>query len=84
MAPGPLKHSNCCWWWFDPIGLSVRFFYSLDHRTWSPIGSTLKMKYTLPHFMGYRFGLFCYATKAPGGFADFDYFRVSSAIARAK
>lgn len=63
---------------------TARSFYSLDHRTWSPIGSTLKMKYTLPHFMGYRFGLFCCTTKAPGGFADFDYFRVSSAIARAK
>jgi len=62
---------------------TARFFYSLNHRTWSPIGSTLKMKYTLPHFMGYRFGLFCYATKAPGGFADFDYFRVSPEITRA-
>ena len=35
------------------------------------------MSYTIPHFMGYRFGLFCYATKAPGGFADFDFFRIS-------
>jgi hypothetical protein len=24
------------------------------------------MNYTLPHFMGYRFGLFNYATKLPG------------------
>ena len=38
------------------------------------------MTYTLPHFMGYRFGLFNYATKTAGGFVDFDYFRVSDRI----
>ncbi|MEI3220195.1 MAG: hypothetical protein V8S08_12040 [Lachnoclostridium sp.] len=26
--------------------------------------------------MGYRFGLFNYATKSTGGYVDFDYFRV--------
>ena len=62
---------------------TARFFYSLDNRAWSPLGSTLRMKYTLPHFMGYRFALFCYATKGPGGFADFDYFRVTNRIGRA-
>lgn len=61
---------------------TARFFYSLDGHAWSPLGSTLRMKYTLPHFMGYRFALFCYATKGPGGFADFDYFRVTQPIAR--
>jgi beta-xylosidase len=55
----------------------ARFFYSLDGKAWTSIGSELKMAYTLPHFMGYRFGLFNYATKAAGGFVDFDYFRVS-------
>jgi hypothetical protein len=34
------------------------------------------MSYTLPHFMGYRFGLFNYATKQTGGFADFDWFKI--------
>ena len=38
------------------------------------------MTYTLPHFMGYRFGLFNFATKTPGGFADFDFFRISDEI----
>lgn len=43
------------------------FFYSLDGKTWTRIGSTLKMEYTLmEHFMGYRFGLFNYATVNPG------------------
>lgn len=52
------------------------FFYSLDGKTWITIGNTLKMSYTLPHFMGYRFGLFNYATKNIGGYADFDWFDI--------
>ena len=52
------------------------FYYSLDGKLWSPIGSKLKMEYTIPHFMGYRFGLFNYATKEIGGFVDFDWFRI--------
>ncbi|QJD79249.1 glycoside hydrolase family 43 protein [Spirosoma rhododendri] len=55
-----------------------RFFYSLDGKTWEAIGEPIKMPYTIPHFMGYRFGLFNYATRQPGGYADFDYFRVNS------
>ena len=54
------------------------FFYSLDNKEWKAIGAPLQMVYTLPHFMGYRFGLFNYATKSAGGWADFDYFRVSA------
>ncbi|PTB93082.1 glycoside hydrolase [Marivirga lumbricoides] len=53
------------------------FYYSLDREKWTAIGSPLKMTYTLPHFMGYRFGLFNYATKNVGGFVDFDYFLIS-------
>ncbi|WP_426484955.1 glycoside hydrolase family 43 protein [Flavobacterium sp. 2] len=55
----------------------ANFFYSLDGKVWNPIGETLKMKYTLPHFMGYRFGLFNYATKNIGGYVDFDWFRIN-------
>jgi beta-xylosidase len=55
---------------------TARFFYSHDGKSWKQIGSQLQMAYTLPHFMGYRFGLFNYATKATGGFADFDFFRI--------
>lgn len=54
------------------------FFYSFDGKSWTFIGAQLKMSYTLPHFMGYRFGLFNYATKNVGGFADFDWFRIQS------
>lgn len=52
------------------------FFYSLNCKLWTPIGTKLKMQYSMPHFMGYRFGLFNYATMTPGGFVDFDWFRV--------
>lgn len=52
------------------------FFYSLDGTEWTKIGSQLKMAYTIPHFMGYRFGLFNYATINTGGFVDFDFFRI--------
>lgn len=53
------------------------FFYSLDGKKWEPIGTTLKMAYTIPHFMGYRFGLFNYATKTVGGYVDFDHFEIT-------
>jgi beta-xylosidase len=58
----------------------ARFAYSLDGKSWTVIGGELKMSYTLPHFMGYRFGLFNYAGKTPGGYADFDFFRVSNRL----
>ena len=56
------------------------FFYSLDGKTWNSIGTQLKMAYTFPHFMGYRFGLFNYATRSAGGYADFDFFHISDSI----
>lgn len=62
----------------------ANFYYSLDGKSWTRIGSELKMAYTLPHFMGYRFGLFNYATKNPGGYVDFDYFRISDRLTGTK
>lgn len=56
------------------------FFYSLNGNTWLPAATQLKMAYTIPQFMGYRFALFNYATKNTGGFADFDYFRITETI----
>jgi beta-xylosidase len=56
------------------------FSYSLDGKSWNPIGEPLKMTYTLPHFMGYRFGLFNYATQQVGGYADFEYFHITNQI----
>jgi len=51
------------------------FYYSYDGTSWTQFGSQLRMRYTLPHFMGYRFAIFNYATKQLGGYVDVDYFR---------
>ncbi|MDA3928749.1 MAG: glycoside hydrolase 43 family protein [Prolixibacteraceae bacterium] len=61
----------------------AEFFYSLDGKNWKQIGNQLHMEYTLmEHFMGYRFGLFNYATKLKGGYVDFDYFRISNELTK--
>jgi beta-xylosidase len=67
---------------FTDLADIANFFYSLDGKTWIPIGSQLKMEYSMPHFMGYRFGLFNYSAKTPGGFVDFDFFRISDQISK--
>jgi beta-xylosidase len=60
----------------------ANFFYSLDGKSWNVIGGLLKMEYTLEHFMGYRFGLFTYATQNVGGFADFGFFHIEDKITK--
>ena len=62
---------------FTDLQDKADFYYSLDGKKWTKIGSQLRMAYTIPHFMGYRFGLFNYATQTSGGYVDFDYFRIS-------
>lgn len=52
------------------------FAYSLDGTNWTSIGNTLQMSCSIPHFMGYRFALFNYATQSTGGYVDFDYFHI--------
>lgn len=61
-------------------GDKANFYYSTDSKTWKQIGNTLNMTYNLNHFMGYRFGLFNYATQQTGGYVDFDYFRLSDEL----
>ena len=56
------------------------FYYSLEGTKWKKIGTKLKMTYTLPHFMGYRYGLFNFTTKNAGGYVDFDYFRIKNEL----
>lgn len=60
---------------FDFIKDEASFFYSYNGEQWHKIGKDLSMHYTLPHFMGYRFALFNYATEQTGGYVDIDYFR---------
>ena len=53
------------------------FYYSLDGKQWTKIGSDYKMGFDWRRFfMGSKFTLFCYATKKAGGYADFDYFLI--------
>jgi beta-xylosidase len=54
----------------------ARFSYSLDGKSWTPIGRPSRLAYTFPHFMGYRYALFFYSTKTAGGRVDFDYYRI--------
>lgn len=65
---------------FENRADDATFYYSLDGNSWTRIGAILQMSYTIPHFMGYRFGLFSYATQLAGGYADFDFYRVGTDI----
>jgi arabinoxylan arabinofuranohydrolase len=62
---------------FDFTCDKATFHYSLDGKEWSQLGEPLKMVYNLVHFMGYRFGIFNYATKQAGGYIDVDNFAYS-------
>ncbi len=65
---------------FSPSGWAftdrAKFYYSADGNNWTQIGNELKLPYTLGMFIGYRFGLFNFATKTVGGYAEFDWFKV--------
>jgi beta-xylosidase len=61
---------------FEPAPELARFSYSLDGKTWTPIGRPSRLAYTFPHFMGYRYGLFYFSTQTAGGRVDFDFYRV--------
>ena len=54
------------------------FYYSTDGNTWTKIGSDVKLNYDLHMFVGVRWGLFNFATKSAGGYADFDWFKVGT------
>ena len=56
----------------------AEFFYSLCGSKWTRIGGKLKMSYRLSHFTGYRFALFNFSVKNTGGYADFDWFKVTN------
>lgn len=53
------------------------FEYSLDKKNFSPLGNNLNMRFSLNIFIGNRFCLFNFSTKSTGGYADFDWFKMS-------
>jgi arabinoxylan arabinofuranohydrolase len=50
------------------------FHYNLDGKRWTQLGVEFHMIYNLVHFMGNRIAIYCYATEAPGGYVDVDFF----------
>ena len=58
----------------------AKFYYSADGKNWKQIGNELKLPYTLGMFVGYRFGLFNFATKTAGGYAEFDWYKVGDDV----
>lgn len=53
------------------------FEYSLDNKSFTKLGNELTMRFSLKIFTGNKFCLFNYATKATGGYVDFDWFRTN-------
>jgi beta-xylosidase len=56
------------------------FSYGLDNKSFVKIGNELKMRFSLKIFTGNKFCLFNYATKATGGYVDFDWFRTDGSL----
>ncbi len=52
----------------------ANFYYSYNGSDWTKIGNELSMAYDLKLFTGYRSGIYSYATKTTGGYADIDFF----------
>ena len=52
----------------------ANFYYSYDGQSWNKLGQELSMSYDLKLFTGYRSGIYSYATKTTGGYADIDFF----------
>lgn len=54
------------------------FYYSTDGKQWTAIGGEFTMRFDFTRFfMGTRYAIFCYATKASGGYVDINRFEYS-------
>lgn len=70
---------------FDYAHGDKAYFYYMDQMgNWIRIGEELSMVYSLAHFMGYRIGLFNYATVEEGGYVDFEYMKIEDEITEEK
>jgi hypothetical protein len=59
-------------------GRQGRFSYSTDGVTFTPLGPGFTMSNDWRFFMGYRFGIFNYATQALGGTATVERFELAT------
>jgi beta-xylosidase len=57
-------------------GGRARFYYSTDSINFVPLGTELPLKRDWKYFLGYRFGIFNYATKALGGSVRINSFQM--------
>ena len=53
---------------------TATFSWSVDGENWNDADYTLKMRFTLDYFTGYRSALYDFTTLEEGGTADFDWF----------
>ncbi len=58
----------------DFITDTAHFLYSLNGRTFKPLGEGFHMVFNLAHFIGNKFAIFNYATQEGGGYVDVDSF----------
>lgn len=56
------------------------FYYSYDASSFTKFGVSMTMAYTLDHFVGQRYYIFNYSTKAIGGHIDIDWFTTEQKI----
>lgn len=67
----------------DYLTEQARFAYSLDGRSFTPIGEPFAMAFQLKTFQGIRYALFAFnAAGRAGGYADFDSFTVAEPNAK--
>jgi beta-xylosidase len=59
---------------------TATFSYSYDNRNFTSLGNRLEMRFSLRIFTGNKFCLFNYATAEPGGYVDFDWFRMNPLV----
>ncbi|WP_242126538.1 glycoside hydrolase 43 family protein [Sphingobium sp. Sx8-8] len=77
--PGPVVHLRVAGDYDNEI---ARFSYSIDGRTFMPIGGDLRLAYQLKTFQGVRYALFAYNEQGrAGGHADFDRFTLDEPLA---
>ena len=76
------EQASSLWLRVEAAGISglANFSYSLDGSSFQPLGKTFHMVYSGVYFVGNRFALFCYNSKAAkGGWMDVDDFKVDIA-----